>query len=160
MESKLYFNRGVEWAIKGDMESAIADFDEAIRLNPKYADAYANRGVVWSVLGDIDLALADFNEAIRLTPQYTDASHNSENAPLDKEEKDQLIDDYNEAIRLNSQYALVYYFRGLTWEFKNDLAQAIIDLRNFVRLEPNDPDGPKAIKRIEDKINSKKLIEF
>ena len=40
-----YNNRGEAYRGKGDMDRAIADFTEAIRLDPKYAIAYINRGL-------------------------------------------------------------------------------------------------------------------
>ena len=35
-----YGNRGVAKAALGDAEGAIADFDTALRINPKYAEIY------------------------------------------------------------------------------------------------------------------------
>ena len=54
---------------KGDHDKAIADFTEAIRLNPKDAEAYYSRGGAYGEKGDYDKAIADFTEAIRLNPQ-------------------------------------------------------------------------------------------
>ena len=137
-------------------DAAIVACNEAIRLNPKDAGAYLNRGVEWSAKGDNDRAIADFNEAIRLNPQYANAYYNRGNAWSAKGDKDRAIADFNEAIRLNPKDADAYYNRALYWEFKNDLAQALTDFRNFARLNPNDSDGPKAIQRIENKIDAKK----
>ena len=39
-----YNNRGVAYGAKGDRDRAIADYNEAIRLDPKFAMAYNNRG--------------------------------------------------------------------------------------------------------------------
>ena len=48
---------------------AIADFTEAITLDPKHSDAYINRGMAWSIEGDNDNAIADFTDAIKLDPK-------------------------------------------------------------------------------------------
>ena len=49
-------------------DKAIADYGEAIRLDPKYAAAYNNRGIAWSAKSEYDMAIADYGEAIRLDP--------------------------------------------------------------------------------------------
>ncbi|MFL6950578.1 MAG: tetratricopeptide repeat protein, partial [Xanthobacteraceae bacterium] len=67
--AKLHFNCAIEHRQKGDYDRAIADFSEAIRLDPKDAAVYNNRGNAWRAKGDNDRAIADYNEAIRLDPK-------------------------------------------------------------------------------------------
>jgi tetratricopeptide (TPR) repeat protein len=60
-------SRGVAYALKGDRYRAIADFTEAIRLDPKSAIAYNSRGN--ANREDHDRAIADYTAAIRLDPK-------------------------------------------------------------------------------------------
>jgi len=68
--------RGEAHYAKGDYDGAIADFSEAIRLDPKFAIAFSGRGLAYSAKGDHDRAIADFNEAIRLDPKSRIAFYN------------------------------------------------------------------------------------
>jgi tetratricopeptide (TPR) repeat protein len=52
-----------------ELELAIADYSEAIRLDPKHPKAYRCRGSAWHQSGQWDKAIADFSEAIRLAPK-------------------------------------------------------------------------------------------
>ena len=64
-----YNNRGNSHDQRGDLESAIADYTEALRFNPKYIEALINRGRCLSKRGDCEKAIADLGEAIRLNPK-------------------------------------------------------------------------------------------
>ena len=52
---------------------AIMDISEAIRLDPKNADAFYSRGLVLHRKNEFDKAIADFTEVIRLDPKNVDA---------------------------------------------------------------------------------------
>ena len=62
----------------GDYDSAIADYTQAIRLNPNDADAYYNRGNVYVKKGDFVKARADFEAALRIDPNDADARYKLE----------------------------------------------------------------------------------
>jgi tetratricopeptide (TPR) repeat protein len=68
--AKLHTSRGVERKRAGDIDGAIADYDAAIKLNPKDFFAFNNRGNTWRDKGALDRAIADYSEAIRLDPDY------------------------------------------------------------------------------------------
>ncbi len=69
-----YFQeRGYCWERKKEYDKAIADYNEAIRLDSKYASAYNNRGTVWYEKQEYDEAIANYNEAIRLDPKFASA---------------------------------------------------------------------------------------
>ena len=64
-----YDDRGNAYRARGVIARAIADFIEAIRLDPKSADAYHNRGLTYLYSGSLDKALADVSGASELDPQ-------------------------------------------------------------------------------------------
>ena len=50
-EAEKHYNAGVDLQEQGRLEEAIAEYDEAIRLNPQDTDASVNRGVAYRDLG-------------------------------------------------------------------------------------------------------------
>ena len=42
-------NRGIAWYHKKELDKAMADYTEAIRLDPKYAPSFHNRGKIWRI---------------------------------------------------------------------------------------------------------------
>ena len=53
-----------------DYDKAVADYGEAIRINPKHVVARVNRGLAWRLKNDYDKAITDYDEATRLDPRY------------------------------------------------------------------------------------------
>lgn len=99
-----YLNRGLAYREKGDETRAIDDFDEAISLNPEYAEAYFNRGTVHNGKGDYDRAIADFGQAILLDPKDAGAYNNRGIAYKNKGEYGRAISDFDEALRIDPQF--------------------------------------------------------
>jgi tetratricopeptide (TPR) repeat protein len=67
-QAAAYHNRGIAWSRKRDNLRAIADFDEAIRIDPYSADSFASRSGCWLEAGSADRALADATAAINRDP--------------------------------------------------------------------------------------------
>ena len=65
-----YNSSGVKLFEQGRPEEALAEYNEAIRLDPKCAAAYFNRGQTYFALGHQLEAVRDYTEAIRLNPQH------------------------------------------------------------------------------------------
>jgi tetratricopeptide (TPR) repeat protein len=69
-------NDAIEYEARGavylstDSQRAMADYSEAIRLDPNLAVAYNDRGLAYADKKEYDRAIADFSEAIRLDPKY------------------------------------------------------------------------------------------
>jgi len=64
--ARLYARRGGAHQAQGDLNRAMADYNESMRIDPTYPAAYNNRGNTWFHRGDFDRAIADYNQAIQL----------------------------------------------------------------------------------------------
>jgi formylglycine-generating enzyme required for sulfatase activity len=137
-----YNNRGVaqmELTAGGTVlpdDRAMADFGEAIKLNPKYADAYYNRGRLWHVNAVYGNAIDLYTFAIGLDPKHVGAYRHRGLAWLITGQTDRAIADFNEAIRLDSKDAGVYRDRGYARLVKEDVDGAIADFSEAIRLDP------------------------
>ncbi len=64
----IYFYRANAYALKQEFDSAIADYNQALQLNPDDATTYNNRGVAYKAQGKTDQAIADFKRVLDLNP--------------------------------------------------------------------------------------------
>ena len=143
-DAHAYVNRGIAWDNKGELDKAIADYNQALAINPKFALAYNNRGLAWYKKGEYDKAIADFNEVQRfLDPSDAAnlaATNNSRGlAWYGKGEYDKAIADFEQALAINPKFALAYNNRGLARYRKAEYDKAIADFNEVQRfLDPND----------------------
>jgi len=134
--AEAYFYRAYAKYDLGDKQGAIADYNQAIAINPQDADAYNNRGAAKSDLGDKQGAIADYNQAIAINPQDAIAYNNRGAAKSDLGDKQGAIADYNQAIAINPQYADAYYNRGNAKSDLGDKQGAIVDYNQAIAINP------------------------
>ena len=143
-----YFNRGNANIRTGRHDNAIADYSEALKLEPTDADIYNNRGNALRRKGQYDRAIADYNEAIKLAPNDPDPVNGRGNAYFNKGDRERALEDFNRAIKLDPDTVQAYFNRARVREDKGDLYAALTDFETYAKLEPSDADGPAAVRRV------------
>ena len=117
---RAYFYRGLVYFSRnnsGDVDRAIADYTEAIRLDPNFArlhyylglahmERYMERENAW----DIDRAIADYTEAIRIDPNFAWAHYDRGFSYMVRNNTgdiDRAIEDFETALRINPNNNLI-----------------------------------------------------
>jgi tetratricopeptide (TPR) repeat protein len=129
-------NRGVAHRLKRDYDAALADYTEALRLNPASASAYNNRGIIFRIKHDYDRAIADYDHAIALNPDYTAAFYNRALAYTDKPDYGRAAEDFDVVLKVNPNNALAQYARGLMLLKKGDTDAGNRDITAAKTIDP------------------------
>lgn len=145
-EAEAWFERGFKSGKTQNMDKAIKEFTEAIRLNPKYALAYLYRGMTYSKKGDPIKALEEFNSAIILDPKLDHAYNMRGWEYSGTKNIDKALDDFNEAIRLNPRNTFAYVGRGWVYLDSNDLEKAINDFELALQIDPENEHAKPGLK--------------
>jgi tetratricopeptide (TPR) repeat protein len=156
--AQAYVSRGLIYIrFKADWDRAIADYDEALKLNPKFAGAYAGRAAANLRKGNIDRALPDLNEGLRLDPK-SPGIHNVFGYYYNKKgDHERALTEVNEALRLYPQYLYAFSNRGEIYEKKGEYTKALADFRMALSLDPDKKqiggrEAAEGIARIEQKL--------
>ncbi|HHT9126660.1 MAG TPA: tetratricopeptide repeat protein [Candidatus Brocadiia bacterium] len=123
---------------KGEYDLAISDYNKAIEINPRLAEAYYNRGTAYGKKGEYDRAILDFNKAIEINPRLAEAYYNRGTAYGKKGEYDRAILDYNKALEINPRLAEAYNNRGTAYSDKGEYDLAILDFNKALEINPRD----------------------
>jgi tetratricopeptide (TPR) repeat protein len=156
--ARAYALRGVGVGrYRGDFDLAIADYDEALRLDPKIVTAYSGRGGIYVRKGRFDLARRDLDEGLKLEPNNSGVHNALGNYYLAMGDYGSAIAEYNTAIRISPQYLYPYRSRAEAYEARGDFAAALADYRVALSLDPSKQqiggkDAAEGIARVEQRL--------
>src|SRR5438270_453064 len=119
-QASAYFNRGVAYHDKKQLDASMRDLNDAIRLRPEFPAALNSRGNVYSDQGQYDQAIAAYNEALRLDPNHKLAYYNRGNAYADKAEYARAIEDFDKYLELDGSDPDGFNNRGHAYLQKGD----------------------------------------
>jgi curved DNA-binding protein CbpA len=132
-----YRERAIDWNRKGDLDKAIADLNQAVRLAPDDAQAYHERGNAWGRKGDTDRALADYERALQIEPRDPRIFHDRGLMWERKGELDKALGDLDHAVRMSFTDPEVYTDRGAVWFEKGRYDRALADFDRAIKINPS-----------------------
>jgi tetratricopeptide (TPR) repeat protein len=103
-EAAKHLSDGLALAWRGDLDGAIAAFDQAIALKPKFAFAYLNRGLAYQRQGESARAAADLDLAIKYAPYAARGYYNRSVLRREQGNRRGADADANRAVQLDLDY--------------------------------------------------------
>ncbi len=134
--ARLYADRGITLFRAEDIDGAIRDLTEAIRIDPEDPHTYIFRGIVYGAKREFEEALADFSKALELRPNGG-FYHCRANTHWKMGQFDNALADWTKAIELAPQIHKSYGHRGAAYYNLGDYDRAIADFNEAIRLQPD-----------------------
>jgi tetratricopeptide (TPR) repeat protein len=127
--------RGGAYRNRNDTEKALADYNSAMRLDPKRTSLC--RGLIHATKKEYDNAISQLTEAIRLDANDVLAYNSRGNAYSAKGDHDNAIADYTKAIEIDPAFVLALSNRSNGYRIKREYDLAIADASRAIELNPS-----------------------
>ena len=124
---------------ENDYRGAIANFERALELHPKYVEAENNIGLAWRELNDLDKAKAAFQAAITWqgpTPVDAQPFLNLGKLCATQHQPDEAISYLNKAAALAPKNPTIHEELSHVYVTKQDLPRAQAELEEAIALAP------------------------
>lgn len=122
--------------LKEDPTARQADYDLAVKLTPRDADALRFRGMHLLSQNKIADAIADLDAALELDPDDA-GTHEARGLALSINQKyDEAMESFNKAIELQPESPAAYTHRGRIRALKGDVPAALTDVEHALKLQP------------------------
>lgn len=128
-----------------DLDQALSEAEsvigEALRLDPRLADAYVARGRLSMAKGDMAASELDYRRAIEIKPGLARSYGDLFYALGAADRLDEAVAALDKALELDPLNASLNWSRGNVWLSHGDGEQAVRAYRRAVEFEPSQPNG-------------------
>lgn len=107
-----YMKAGYAHLRKGDMASAVLEFEKAAEKEPGNPEARNALGAALSALGNFNRAVEEFRAALVANPDFVEAHYNLARALSELGRIDEALEEYKTTAHLDPGYALAYMGAG------------------------------------------------
>jgi tetratricopeptide (TPR) repeat protein len=136
-EWKLHTRLGNEWIQRGDYPSAIAEFREAVRLNPRWTENQLNLGRALFTVGQYGEAKPAFEMALRQTPKDWRAHMLMGTTLTRQNDLEGALEEFRTAAGFAPNAAVARYNIGDILARQGKVDEAVEAYRQTLRIDPN-----------------------
>src|SRR5262249_42403494 len=122
------------WELK-KANDAKTHYLEALRIEPRYAEAHNKLGVALAAEGNLTEAIAHYREAVHFKPILHEAHVNLGNAMASLGNLDEAVEHYKDALRINPDDEQAHNGLGSVLDDQNKINEAIAEYREALRLK-------------------------
>lgn len=119
-----------------DYKQALADMDEAIKLQPKVPGYFINRAFIRYRLDDYFGAMSDYDYALQLDPTNFVAVYNRALLRMEVHDYNKAVDDLTQVLSMRPSDVRSLYNRGMLYRELGDLKNALADIDGVIRAIP------------------------
>ncbi len=118
------------------MDEAITHYQQALQINPDYAQAHYNLGNILLEKGRVDEAITHYQHALQNNPDYSEAHVNLGNALLQKGRMDEAIFHYQHALQIDPDCAPAHVNLGGILLQRGKVDEAIVHFQKALQIKP------------------------
>ncbi|MGK7900211.1 MAG: tetratricopeptide repeat-containing serine protease family protein [Hormoscilla sp.] len=124
------------WRLFED-EEAVAAFDEAIKLKPKFEQAWYGRGLALKAQGKYQAAVASFDKATEINPRLYEAWRERGEALASLQRYREALASLEKAININPKDSVLYMWRGEMLRNLERHAEAVEAYSQAIDIKPH-----------------------
>ena len=133
-------NLGLVLDAKGQVDAAIAEYEEAERIQPGYTEEHNNLGNALCRVGRVPEAIAQYERALELVPGLPQVHNNLGTALGQNGQTTEAIAHFRKAIEINPNFAGAHGNLGYALAMEGKLDEAVSELQKALELRPDSPD--------------------
>jgi len=131
-----WINRGLLYKARGEPNSALECFDQAVTVNPEDADAWLNRGVILHELGRDEDALFSYQRAIDIQPAHLEAWTNKGVSYDALDSPEAALACHQRALSIKPEHFQAWSNQGSALKNLNRLPEALASYERAIELRP------------------------
>jgi tetratricopeptide (TPR) repeat protein len=137
-DSFAYFARAESFLHKKELDKALKDLAEAVRLDPNHNDVRNVYGAVYAAKGDYDQALEQFNQVLGREAENVDALTTRGVILLKRQDLDRALADFSKALQSEPDCLTALKGQCMIFASRSDWEGALADIEQILLLDPGD----------------------